>query len=75
VALLELPNGDFIDPQVVRAIQAVVADNAGPRVLIEAAVTSQVVLLKFPTAEDAAAWAVYFAKKVNAALAATATLQ
>lgn len=63
--VIELPNGDYIDPRVVREIRVIVGDDLGPRGLIDT-VAGNTRIIGFEAAHEAYAWKHAFAAAVNA---------
>lgn len=72
--LIELPNGDWIDPKVVQALRFLDDDWHGPRVGIDAQGTPAWQCLMFDDAESARGWMKKFGTDCNAALASEAAV-
>ena len=67
--LIELPNGDWIDPTIVRAISVRVGDSNGPRVVLDLSSRISIMIIEFDMPEAAREWAKSVATQCNAATA------
>lgn len=66
--LVKMPNGDWINPEVVVGVRVMVGDKMGPRVVIDTRQHYGHHLLEFDDPEAARAWAEKFGQDCNAAL-------
>ncbi len=69
--LVKMPNGDWINPEVVVGVRVMVGDKMGPRVVIDTRQNYGHHMIEFDNPEAARAWAKDFGLKCNDALTAT----
>lgn len=65
--LVELPDGDWLDPRSVRGLMLLDDRSYGPRVRIDLSGSVQLKLIEFDNVETARAWRAEFARRCNEA--------
>lgn len=63
--LIELPNGDWVDPGAVQGVRMMNDKQFGPRVVIDASGTQALYFFHMDDAEAARAWVKDFCSKCN----------
>lgn len=63
--LIELPNGDWVDPNAVQGVRLANDKDYGPRVIIDAQGTQALYYFVMDDIEAARAWVADFARKCN----------